>query len=159
MSMIQIGISRSAIKTHHMLELRSSIDELTDTDFIAVEDVDVLSKDESVVQAVAPHIPEASSEVPAAPKKGAIRFQAMAPKVFESIRRSASISAAEYAEAMNPSSTNAAEAFNIEESQANVLIEKLSEGRGGAFFLFFSELQICDQDYLRWRVQLYGQHT
>ncbi len=131
MSMIQIGISRDAIITHRLLELRSMTNEPADADFIATEDVDVLSKDESVA-----HAPDASSEGPVVPKKGAIRFQALAPKVFESIRRSASISATEYAEAMNPSSTNSAEAFNIEESQANVLIEKLSEGRGGAFFYF-----------------------
>jgi hypothetical protein len=38
---------------------------------------------------------------------------------------------------MNPSRTGVSdETFNIEESQANVLIEKLSEGKGGAFFYF-----------------------
>jgi hypothetical protein len=138
MNMIQIGISRSAIRTVQVLDLSKSRDnEPTDADFVATEDVDVLSKDEFVVHAVAPHAPAVQAELPSALKKGAIRFQALAPKVFESIRRSASISATEYAEAMNPSSTNAAEAlFNIEESQANVLIEKLSEGRGGAFFYF-----------------------
>jgi uncharacterized protein with PQ loop repeat len=136
MNLIQIGISRSAIKTHHTLELKDSTSELIDVDFTTTEDVDVLSKDKPVVHEVVLHSLSESSEVPAAHPPKDIRFQALAPKVFESIRRSASISATEYAEAMNPSSTSSAEAFNIEESQANVLIEKLSEGRGGAFFYF-----------------------
>jgi hypothetical protein len=155
MNMIQIGIARSAIDTHKILERvtqeaadgsgrvpgrTSERPELTDADFAEIEEVDVLKSlgahgQVQVVVLVDPS-PTAPSQAPAAFQKRDIKFQALAPKVFESIRNSASISATEYAEAMNPSSSSASEAFNIEQSQANVLIEKLSEGKGGAFFYF-----------------------
>ena len=139
MNMIQIGISRSAIETHKLLDRGQARDasiEPSDADFTAIEDVDVLNKAQTIIQMESSQpsrwFPSASPN-----SKRLIRFQALAPKVFESIRRSASISASDYAEAMNPSRTGVSdETFNIEESQANVLIEKLSEGKGGAFFYF-----------------------
>jgi hypothetical protein len=151
MNMIQIGISRSAIDTHKILERvtqeaadssgrgpgrNSERPELTDADFAEIKEVDVLSSIQVQVVVRVDPSPTAPSPAPAAFQKRDIKFQALAPKVFESIRNSASISATEYAEAMNPSSSSASEAFNIEQSQANVLIEKLSEGKGGAFFYF-----------------------
>jgi hypothetical protein len=151
MNMIQIGIARSAIDTHKILErvTQEAADsssrgpgriserpELTDADFAEIEEVDVLSSVQVQVVVRVDPSPTAPSPAPAAFQKRDIKFQALAPKVFESIRNSASISATEYAEAMNPSSSSASEAFNIEQSQANVLIEKLSEGKGGAFFYF-----------------------
>lgn len=139
MNMIQIGISRSAIETLRLLDRKQTKDDtvdLVDADFTAIEDVDVSSDGDTVVR-IEVEASNASRCPCIAPTKALIRFQALAPKVFESIRRSASISAADYAETMNPTRSGLAdEAFNIEESQANVLIEKLSEGKGGAFFYF-----------------------
>lgn len=146
MNMIQIGISRSATETSKFLDrgrghTSDASIELSDADFTAIDDVDVLNKAQMIIQIESSQpsrwFPSASSN-----SKRLIRFQALAPKVFESIRRSASISASDYAEAMNPQNRTgvadgvADETFNIEESQANVLIEKLSEGKGGAFFYF-----------------------
>ena len=132
MNLIQVGISRSA----QLNGAKEDDCEPNAVDFTTIEDVNVLEASYNG-DGVARPTSSISSQPP--PPASAVRFQALAPKIFESIRRSASISATEYAEAMNPttqSDRSNAEAFNIEESQANILIEKFTDGRGGAFFYF-----------------------
>ena len=156
MNLIQVGISRSSLKN----DAKEDDREPTVADFTVIEDVNVFEAISNPVVGLTVVTDSASRrpslrDVQIPPSPSAVRFQALAPKVFESIRRSASISATEYAEAMNPTSQSDrsdAEEFNIEESQANILIEKFTDGRGGAFFYFSQNYKfviktITDSEY------------